>query len=78
VGLVAGTVDMYKVRLIAKGFKKRHGIDFEDTFIPAVNASTIKIVLYISVSRGWSLWLLYANNVFLHGVLEGEIYMNTP
>jgi hypothetical protein len=75
---VAGTVDMYKVRLIAKGFKKRHGIDFEDTFIPAVNASTIKIVLYISVSRGWSLRLLDANNVFLHGVLEGEIYMNTP
>jgi hypothetical protein len=50
-----GTVDRYKARLVAKGFKQRYGIDYEDTFCPVVKAATIRLVLSIVVSRGWSL-----------------------
>ena len=32
----------------------------------------------IAVSRGWSLGQLYVQNVFLHGVLEEEVYMKQP
>jgi histone deacetylase 1/2 len=61
--------------LVAKGFKQSYGIEYEDTFIPVVKIATIIIVLCISVSRGWSLWQLDFKNVFLHGVLEEEVYM---
>jgi hypothetical protein len=73
-----GTVDRYKARLVAKGFKQHYGIDYEDTFSLVVKSATIKLVLTVAVSRGWSLRQLDVKNVFLHDVLEEEVYMKQP
>jgi hypothetical protein len=48
-------VDRYKSFLDAKGFKQRYGIDYEDTFSLVIKVATIRLVLTIVFSRGWSL-----------------------
>lgn len=60
--------------MVAKGFKQRYGLDYKDTFSPVVKIVTDRLVLSIAVSRGWCLQQLDVQNVFLHGLLQEEVY----
>lgn len=42
---VDGSIDRYKARLIAKGYKQRYGLDYEDMFSQVVKVATIWLVL---------------------------------
>jgi hypothetical protein len=43
-----------------------------------VKAATIRLVLSIAVSNGWSMRQLDVQNTFLRGVMEEEVYMKQP
>jgi hypothetical protein len=75
---VDGSIERYKARLVAKGFKQRLGIDYDDTLRPVVKPATVILVLSLAVSRGWDLHQLDVKNVFLHGMLEEEVFMKQP
>jgi histone deacetylase 1/2 len=75
---VDGSIERYKARLVAKGFKQRYGLDYEDTFSPVIKPTTIRLLFSLDVTRGWYLRQMDAQNAFLHGVLEEEVYMRQP
>jgi hypothetical protein len=52
--------------------------DYDDTFSHVVKPATIRLVLYLTVSQGWTLHQLDVENMFLHGVLQEKVYMKQP
>jgi histone deacetylase 1/2 len=73
-----GTIERYKVRLVAKGFKQRYGLDYEDTFSLVVKPTTIRLLLSLAITRAWFMRQLDVQNAFLNGVLEEEVFMHQP
>ena len=72
------TIDRYKARLVAKGFHERPGLDYHSTFSLVAKSTTVRVLLSLAVSQGWSLHQMDVNNAFLHGQLDEVVYMSQP
>ena len=73
-----GSLDRYKARLVALGNKQEYGINYEETFALVAKMTTVRLVLAIAASKGWSLRQMDVKNAFLHGDLQEDIYMTPP
>ena len=45
-----GSIDQYKVLLMAKGFNQTYGIDYLETFKPVAKLNTIRILLSLEAN----------------------------
>ena len=73
-----GSVDRYKVRLVAKGYAQEKGIDFDETFAPTCHITTIHSVCALAAHNGWNVHQLDVNTAFLNGDLHEEVYVTQP
>ena len=65
----------FKVRLVAKGFTQKEGIDYEETFSPVAMLKSIKILFSIAAVLDYKIWQMDVKIAFLNGHLEEDIYM---
>ncbi|GKV02840.1 hypothetical protein SLEP1_g15229 [Rubroshorea leprosula] len=75
---VDGSIDIYKARLVARGFSQKYGEDYEETFSPVAKMTSVRTVLALATSQNWKLWQLDVKNAFLYGELDKDIYMEQP
>ena len=68
----------YKARLVAKGYTQVQGIDYEETFSPVARYESIRYLLAHAALLNWEIEAMDVQLVYLHGVLEEEIFMEQP
>ncbi|KAK8600801.1 hypothetical protein V6N12_050649 [Hibiscus sabdariffa] len=63
----------YKGRLVAKGFRQIHGVDYDETFSPVAMIKSIRILLAIAAFHDYEIWQMDVKTAFLNGKLEEDV-----
>jgi hypothetical protein len=64
-----GSVKRYKTRLVAKGYAQTYGINYEETYSLVTKMTTVRVIIAMATTKGWSLHQMDVKNAFLHGDL---------
>jgi hypothetical protein len=73
-----GSIESYKAHLVARGFQQTRGRDYDETFAPVAHMTTVRTLIAVAATSSWTISQMYVKNVFLHGDLHEEGYMQPP
>ncbi|GAA0183974.1 transmembrane signal receptor [Lithospermum erythrorhizon] len=73
-----GSIERYKARLVAQGFKQLSSIDYDQTFSPVTKPTIIRLILSPAISDNWPIRQLDIKNAFLNGHLAETVYLKQP
>nr|GEX16691.1 copia protein [Tanacetum cinerariifolium] len=65
-------------RLVAQGFKKKEGIDFEESFTSVVRIEAIRIFVANAANKNMTIFQMDVKMAFLNGELKEEVYVSQP
>nr|XP_018632121.1 uncharacterized mitochondrial protein AtMg00820-like [Nicotiana tomentosiformis] len=63
-------VERYKPGLVAKGYKQRKGIDYEEVYVPVARMETIHLLISLAAQMKWKIHQLDVKSAFLNCYLE--------
>ncbi len=58
--------------MVAKGYAQIYGVDYEETYSPVAKMTTVRGIIAMAATKGWSLHQMDGKNVFLHGDFMGR------
>jgi hypothetical protein len=71
-------VSKNKSLLVAKGYSKVEGLDFDETYAPVVRLESICILLAYATYHGFKLYQMDMKSAFLNGPIKEEVYVEQP
>ncbi|KAJ9547456.1 LOW QUALITY PROTEIN: hypothetical protein OSB04_019999 [Centaurea solstitialis] len=69
-----GTIIRNKARLVAQGYRKEEGIDYDETFAPVARLEAIRLFLAFAAHMNFKVFQMDIKNSFLNGKLNEEVY----
>lgn len=73
--LTALYINLYKARLLVKGYDQKEGVDFTQVFSTVAKLVYVRLLIAMATLKSWSLLHIDIDNGFLHVHFEDEIYM---
>ena len=64
--------------MVTKGYTQVYGSDYGDTFSHVAKIAFVRLLLSMVALCSWPFYQLDIKNVFLHGDLAEEVYMEQP
>lgn len=73
-----GTINKFKIRLVAKGFTQRRCINYFDTYSPITRKITIHVLITLAMIYKFQVHQMDIEITFLNSDLKEEIYIDQP
>ncbi|GJR67690.1 retrovirus-related pol polyprotein from transposon TNT 1-94 [Tanacetum coccineum] len=67
-----------KTRLVAKGYMKEEGIDFEESFAPVARLEVVQMFIAYVAYKNITIFQMDVKTAFLNGPLKEEVYVSQP
>uniref|UniRef100_A0AAV1TGR4 Reverse transcriptase Ty1/copia-type domain-containing protein n=1 Tax=Peronospora matthiolae TaxID=2874970 RepID=A0AAV1TGR4_9STRA len=73
-----GGIERFKLRLVAKGFSQKFGIDYGETFALVAKFTSIRVILSLAAKYHLDVNQMDVRTTFLNGDPDEDIYMAQP
>ena len=70
-----GKIVTYNARLVAKSYRQRQGIDYDETFSPVTMVKSIQILIASAAYFDYEIWQMDVKTAFLNRNMTEEVYM---
>ncbi|MBW0480462.1 hypothetical protein O181_020177 [Austropuccinia psidii MF-1] len=70
--------ERFKARLVALGFYKIHGINYEERFAPKMAFSEMQFLFSIASTNNWKIQTFDVKVAFLHNIINKTVYLWVP
>lgn len=74
----SGEIIRHKTRLVVCGCKQTKGINYQETYSPVIRYTTIRFLCALVAKFGLKIHQLNVVTVYLHGEIDGEVYVQLP
>ncbi|MBW0522566.1 hypothetical protein O181_062281 [Austropuccinia psidii MF-1] len=68
----------YKARLVARGFRQIHGINYEETFAPTPGFGALCLLFSTTCLNGWEVRTFDVKVAFLHSIIDKPVFVWPP
>ncbi|MBW0495205.1 hypothetical protein O181_034920 [Austropuccinia psidii MF-1] len=70
--------ERFKARLVARGFRQIHGINYDETFAPTPTFSSLRLLFSTACLKNWNIRTFDVKVAFLHSLIDKLVYLWPP